>query len=272
MTRILSAQTLKQLRSSTLTSPTKKVAHPPKRTNLADDGFMHGPTRNPKLADDGFMYVPPRRIPTPTDGFIDAPAKRVSTLADDVLIDVPPKRIPTPTDDVLIDVPPKRIDDRVETTSPGDRVIELATSVLGQNAHDLKLANDTELGAAMQDGVGDTVNCANFVSGLLTATGQIPKSEGDPSVVNLVANLRKDPNFTKVSLDDASPGDVVAFEYTKHGKKGHHVVVFEGRDENGTPKFIGSNNVNKDHTQRISHSTGYNSSWDVMAVMHYTGQ
>ena len=50
------------------------------------------------------------------------------------------------------------------------------------------------------------------------------------------------------------------------------VVVFEGRDKDGTPKFIGSNNVNKNGTQRISHSTGHSSRWDVLAVMHYTGE
>ena len=99
--------------------------------------------------------------------------------------------------------------------SPGDQVIDLARSVMGEHAHDLKLANDTELGDAMQDWVPDNVNCANFVSGLLTATGQIPKSEGNASVVGLIANLKKDPNFTETTLDDAEPGDVVAFEYTR---------------------------------------------------------
>ena len=237
MTHILSTRILKQLRSTTLTAP-KKVAPPPRHTRLADDSFMHGPKKvSPqKLADDSFMDASTKPTPTPIDdGFVDSPKR--------------------------------------QTSSPGDRVIELATSVVGENAHDLKLANDTELGAAMQDWVGDTVNCANFVSGLLTATGQIPKSEGHAAVTGLVANLRADQNFTEVSLEDASPGDVVAFEYSKKdGSKGHHVVVFEGRDENGTPKFIGSNNVNKNGTQRISHSTGYSSRWDVLAVMHYTGE
>ena len=156
--------------------------------------------------------------------------------------------------------------------SPGEQVIALARSVMGQNAHDLKLANNTKLGDAMQDWVPDTVNCANFVSGLLTATGQIPKSEGNAGVTGLVANLKKDPNFTQTSLDQARPGDVVAFEYAhKDGTKGHHVVVFAGRDANGQPKFIGSNNVNKDGTQKVSESTGVHSGWKVLAVMHYSG-
>ncbi|MDP1823776.1 MAG: peptidoglycan-binding protein LysM [Archangium sp.] len=154
---------------------------------------------------------------------------------------------------------------------PGtNKVIDLANSVMGENAADLKVANDTDLGDAMQDWVPNNVNCANFVSGLLTATGQIPKEEGSAGVVNLVNNLRDDPNFTEVSLDDASPGDVVAFEYGSGKKKGHHVVVFEGRDENGNPKFIGSDNVNPDKSQRINRSTGVRSGRRILAVMHYS--
>ena len=159
----------------------------------------------------------------------------------------------------------------VEPT-PGEQVIALARSVMGQNAHDLKLANNTKLGAAMQDWVPDTVNCANFVSGLLAATGQIPTKEGSAGVKPLIANLQKDPNFTQTSLDQARPGDVVAFEYThKDGTKGQHVVVFAGRDEKGQPKFIGSDNVNQDGTQAVHNSTGVHSGWKVLAVMHYSG-
>jgi hypothetical protein len=153
--------------------------------------------------------------------------------------------------------------------TPGEQLIELARSVMGQNAHDLKLANNTTLGDAMQDWVPDNVNCANFVSGLLISTGQIPKSEGNAGVTGLVANLKKDPNFVQTSLDQAKPGDVVAFEYThKDGTKGHHVVVFSGRDEQGRPKFIGSNNTNKDGTQKIGETVGVPSGWRALAVMH----
>ena len=160
---------------------------------------------------------------------------------------------------------------RPEAT-PGDRVIELARSVLGQNAHDLKLANNTTLGAAMQDWVGDKVNCANFVSGLLISTGQIPQSEGNASVTGLVSNLQRDPNFQRTTLEQAQPGDVVAFEYTnRDGTLGHHVMVYEGRDANGQPKFLGSNNRNADGTQRISEMTGVPSGWRTLAVEHYRG-
>jgi plastocyanin len=156
--------------------------------------------------------------------------------------------------------------------APGDQVIALARSVMGTKAHDLKLANNTKLGEAMQDWVPDTVNCANFVSGLLEATGQIDKGGGHAAVTTLVSKLKKNPNFTQVTLENAKPGDVVAFEYTKKdGTKGHHVVVYEGRDAKGQPQFIGSNNINKDGTQSVSRSTGVPKGWSAMAVMHYSG-
>ncbi len=167
---------------------------------------------------------------------------------------------------------PVELEGRTPEVSPGAQVIDLARSVLGQNAHDLKLANSTKLGAAMQDWVPDTVNCANFVSGLLIATGQMPQKEGSAGVSGLVSNLKKDPNFTTVDLDHAQPGDVVAFEY-KHqdGTTGQHVVVFEGRDASGKPVFLGSDNVNKDGTQRVHEMTGVPRGWKASAVMHYAG-
>jgi Putative peptidoglycan binding domain/Transglycosylase SLT domain len=167
---------------------------------------------------------------------------------------------------------PVALEGRTPELSPGAQVIDLARSVLGQNAHDLKLANGTKLGKAMQDWVPDTVNCANFVSGLLIATGQMPQKEGSAGVSGLVSNLKKDPNFTTVDLDHAQPGDVVAFEYKhKDGTTGQHVVVFEGRDASGKPVFLGSDNVNKDGTQRVHEMTGVPRGWKASAVMHYVG-
>jgi peptidoglycan hydrolase-like protein with peptidoglycan-binding domain len=156
--------------------------------------------------------------------------------------------------------------------TPGEKAVELGRSVIGKNAHDLKLANNTTLGDAMQDWVPDTVNCANFVSGLLISTGQMPKKEGSAGVGGLLSNLRRDKNFVETSLDQAKPGDVVAFEYThKDGTKGQHVVMFAGRDENGKPKFIGSNNTNKDGTQKVGETTGVPAGWRPIGVMHYQG-
>ena len=151
------------------------------------------------------------------------------------------------------------------------RPYDLARQYLGWNARDLKVSSNP-VGRAMQDWVPNNINCANFVSGLLIASGQMPKSEGNAGVTGLIGNLKKDPNFTTTTLDQAKPGDVVAFEYShKDGTKGHHIVVFEGRDANGQPKFIGSDNVNKDGTQAVHQSTGVHKGWKAIAVMHYSG-
>ncbi len=151
--------------------------------------------------------------------------------------------------------------------SPGNEAVALARSVLGWNAHDLKLQNGTVMGDAMQDWVGDKVNCANFVSAVLTASGQISKSEGHAAVSTLLSKLKKNPDFVETDLSRAQPGDVVAFKTNG----GQHVVIFQGLDSKGQPKFIGSNNRNKDGTQVVSEMTGVPKGWSVMGVMHYQG-
>lgn len=139
----------------------------------------------------------------------------------------------------------------------------IARANLGKNAHDLKLES-SPLGRAMADWVGDTVNCANFVSGVLVVAGQINQSQANASVVGLMANLDRDPQFRRVSLANAKPGDVVSME-TSPGH--HHVVMFAGW-KNGQPQFIGSNNANADGTQRIT--TGH-MNYPIMAIHQYVG-
>ena len=155
-----------------------------------------------------------------------------------------------------------------EVRSPGAEAVKIAQSVMGWNAHDLKLQNSTVIGNAMQDWVPDNVNCANFVSAVLTASGQIPKSEGHAAVSTLINNLKKDPNFTQTDLAHAQPGDVVAFNVPP---KGQHIMIYEGVDNTGRPKFIGSNNVNKDGSQKVAVTIGVPKGWTTMAVMHHSG-
>lgn len=152
--------------------------------------------------------------------------------------------------------------------TPGNEALKVAQSVMGWNAHDLKLQNGTVLGGAMQDWVADNLNCANFVSAVLVASGQIPKSEGHAAVSTLINNLKKDPNFTATDLDHAQPGDVVAFNVPP---KGQHIMIYEGVDSSGRPKFVGSNNVNKDGSQKVAETIGVPKGWTTMAVMHYSG-
>lgn len=118
----------------------------------------------------------------------------------------------------------------------------IAESLIGRNAGELKHSNDIP----MESWVPNNVNCANFVSGVLQQAGMIEPSQASASVDNLASNL-KGAGWQTVSLADARPGDVVLMQ--KNGQS--HVVLFHGF-ENGVPKFIGSNNVNPDGSQRLS--------------------
>lgn len=150
------------------------------------------------------------------------------------------------------------------TPSPGgsSRAYDIALSHLGKNAGSLKLENSA-VGRAMEDWVGNTVNCASFVSACLEAAGQITHRDYSASVVGLQGNLDRNPNFERVSLQNAKPGDIVSFKTPG----GHHVVMFAGW-KNGQPQYIGSNNVNADGTQRISQG-GMN--YQLLSVHHYKG-
>jgi len=99
---------------------------------------------------------------------------------------------------------------------------------------------------AMQSWVPNNVNCANFVSGVLEAAGLIDKEQASPSVAQLRANLKAD-GWRSIPLSEAKPGDVVI------SNGGGHVVIYAGDG-----KFIGSNNVNPDGSQRVSWGGGNN--------------
>jgi LysM repeat protein len=138
----------------------------------------------------------------------------------------------------------------------------IAQSHLGKNAGSLKLEKGG-VGSDMEDWVPNNVNCANFVSACLEQAGQIKNSQHHNAVTGLQANLDKDPNFKRVSLAQAKPGDVVSMKTPG----GHHVVMFAGM-KNGKPQFIGSNNVNADGSQRIS-MTSMN--YPILSVHQYRG-
>lgn len=130
--------------------------------------------------------------------------------------------------------------------APTGSAFDIAKAQLGKNAGSLKLEKNG-VGSDMEDWVPNNVNCANFVSACLEQAGLITNAQHDNSVVGLQAKLDKDPDFKRVSLQDAKPGDVVSFKVGS----GHHVVMFAGWKD-GKPQFIGSNNVNADGSQRIT--------------------
>jgi LysM repeat protein len=137
-----------------------------------------------------------------------------------------------------------------------------ARQYLGWNARDLKVSGNA-VGRAMQDWVPNNVNCANFVSGVLIANGQIRQNQGNASVYGLMGNLDRDPQFRRVSLQNARPGDVVSMRTPG----GQHVVLFAGWKD-GRPLFIGSNNVNPDGSQKVSYSQ---MRYPIMAIHQYRG-
>ncbi len=179
--------------------------------------------------------------------------------------------IPGRTDDFKSARPPARPSRPSGPTPSGDNTpvragaskpFDLARQYLGWNARDLKVSSNA-VGRAMQDWVPNNVNCANFVSGTLIASGQIRQNQGSASVYGLMGNLDRDSNFRRVSLSQARPGDVVSMRTPG----GQHVVLFAGW-QNGRPLFIGSNNVNSDGSQRVSYSQ---MRYPIMAIHQYRG-
>jgi murein DD-endopeptidase MepM/ murein hydrolase activator NlpD len=133
--------------------------------------------------------------------------------------------------------------------APTGSAFDIAKSHLGKNAGSLKMEKNG-VGSDMEDWVPNNVNCANFVSACLEQAGLITNSQHDNTVKGLAAKLDKDPDFKRVSLQDAKPGDVVSMKVGS----GQHVVMFAGWKD-GKPQFIGSNNVNADGSQRITISS-----------------
>lgn len=128
------------------------------------------------------------------------------------------------------------------TSVSGNNAAAIAEQFIGRNAGELKHSDELP----MQSWVPNNVNCANFVSACLQKAGLIDGSQASASVDNLASNLKGD-GWKTVSLADAQPGDVVLMQ--RNGQS--HVVLFAGF-EGGQPKFIGSNNVNADGSQRVS--------------------
>jgi LysM repeat protein len=145
---------------------------------------------------------------------------------------------------------------------PKGSPFDIARSQLDKNAGSLKLEKNG-VGSDMEDWVPNNVNCANFVSACLEQAGQIKNGQHSNSVYGLQGNLDKDPNFKRVSLAQAKPGDVVCMKTPG----GQHVVMYAGM-KNGRPEFIGSNNINKDGSQRISFSQ---MNYPIMSIHQYRG-
>ncbi|MBI5545576.1 MAG: peptidoglycan-binding protein [Deltaproteobacteria bacterium] len=144
----------------------------------------------------------------------------------------------------------------------GPEALAIAAKYLGRHADELKRDNSDAVGKAMQDWVPGNVNCANFISGVLVAAGQIKNDQRSASVYGVIDNLRNDPFWNPVSLPTAQPGDVIAFETTG----GQHIEMVARRDESGLT-MIGSNNILRDGTQAVSYDL-YEGN-ELIALMRY---
>ena len=153
------------------------------------------------------------------------------------------------------------------STSTAQNAFEVAKQQLGQNASSLKVSGNA-VGLAMDDGVPNDVNCANFVTGVLEASGQIDHSQHTNLATGVGDNLERDPNWERVgSINDAKPGDVVVMDTGSS----NHVVMFAGWQDGkvgGQPLFIGSNNANADGSQKVTISA---MNYSIMNIHHFKG-
>jgi hypothetical protein len=145
------------------------------------------------------------------------------------------------------------------TEASGSKPVDIARSVSGQNIADLK--NSGPLAQYLEKWPGNDVCCANFVSACLEKAGQIDHSQHNDSVSGLATNLEKDSKWSKTTLENAKPGDVVCFSNPEH------VVMFAGFKD-GKAQFIGSNNANADGTQKITETP---MDYPISGVYHYNG-
>jgi len=129
----------------------------------------------------------------------------------------------------------------------GKEAYKIAHSLLGKNASWVK--THEPLGKYMPDWVGNTVNCASFVTACNQKAGLLKGNQHQNGCSALKSMLDHDQDWKRVSLKHAKPGDIVIFSIG--GDPTAHTVLFGGW-RNGRPIFIGSNNANRDGTQRIT--------------------
>jgi hypothetical protein len=147
----------------------------------------------------------------------------------------------------------------------GLKALHIAQSVLGRNIQSLKFHGP--IAGLLDKNVSDKDCCANFVSACLEKAHLIKPREHRDAVRDLGKELKHDRRWEAVrSLRHAKPGDVVCFNVPGEGPMSH-VEMFVGW-RHGQPVFIGSNNVNRDGSQRISEGTVH---YPIAEILHYRG-
>jgi hypothetical protein len=121
---------------------------------------------------------------------------------------------------------------------------KIAHQLLGMNARDLE-----RMGIGMDPNVPTNVCCANFVTTMLKRAGLINFHS------NLVTDVQHRLHASGWSVVDAAhapPGAVAIIN------GGQHIELVHS-NRNGHPQLIGSNNVNRDNSQRVSLNPAYGS-------------
>ncbi|PZR05019.1 MAG: hypothetical protein DI536_33215 [Archangium gephyra] len=137
----------------------------------------------------------------------------------------------------------------------GQRAADIAHSLLGRNASELKRAGVIP----MDPNVPNNVCCANFVSAVLRKAGLIDfhtnlVTGSNSGVRNALGTMLKARGWKVVPASQARPGDVAIVN------NGRHVELVHS-NKNGKVTLIGSNNVNSDGSQRISYGSPYGNAW-----------
>jgi LysM repeat protein len=125
----------------------------------------------------------------------------------------------------------------------GRNPADVAKQYLGRNASELRGDRSDDL--PMNANVPANVCCANFVSAVLTESGQLLGNLHTDSVSQLNSTLRSR-GWTEVSAAEAKPGDVVIIQ----GGGVSHTVLYAGNGQT-----IGSNNRNADGSQKVTYSS-----------------
>jgi LysM repeat protein len=128
-------------------------------------------------------------------------------------------------------------------TGNGRNPADVARQYLGRNAAELR--GDRSDNLPMNPNVPANVCCANFVSAVLTESGQLPGNLHTDSVAQLDSTLRSR-GWTQVSAAEARPGDVVIIQ----GGGVSHTVLYAGNGQT-----IGSNNRNPDGSQKVTYGS-----------------
>ncbi|WNL46593.1 LysM peptidoglycan-binding domain-containing protein [Dyella sp. BiH032] len=144
------------------------------------------------------------------------------------------------------------------TSASGGKAVDIARQFLGRNASELKRSG----ALPMNPNVPSDVCCANFVSAVLQKAGLLDRhtdlvsgsSRTGLGAAGSIGRILKERGWKVVDAAHAKPGDVCILN------NGGHVELVASNDH-GNIQLIGSNNTNRDGTQRVGYGHPYGGAW-----------